>query len=228
MCSCYLQLSSLNIYSIKRYANGNSFEGTFAKDKRQGSGLLRFADGRVNELNDNERPSTYIKVRSTKMIQSPTIDEFGNSIVKYDNGDLYRGEMKDNMRHGTGTMRYANGDVYVLILYYSFIFLFLLLLTYYCTFRFILIHSYEGKFHQNSRQGKGVLTYNSGHVYNGEWNNDLREGRCIYKYFYGDIYEGSYFNDHKSGTGTYVSITKYFLFHNSFYLQFSQNGFSNY
>lgn len=64
--------------------------------------------------------------------------EHGHGIYKYDNGDIYEGEWKDNMRNGHGIYVFTEGDIY------------------------------EGEYKDDKISGYGILKYASGDVYEGE------------------------------------------------------------
>jgi hypothetical protein len=51
---------------------------------------------------------------------------------------------------------------------------------------------YEGGFHHWKRQGKGVLRRRNGEVYNGQFRDGLPNGHGIIKYKNGKTYEGNF------------------------------------
>ena len=62
--------------------------------------------------------------------------------IRLENGDVYKGDVKDGRPSGKGVMRYTNGDVY------------------------------EGSFVDGVRSGQGVMIYSDGTVYSGAWKDD--------------------------------------------------------
>lgn len=64
-------------------------------------------------------------------------------------GSIYRGEWKDNLRHGKGSFEWAEGERYV------------------------------GEFIEDEREGKGTYYWPSGERYEGEWENSMRNGYGI-------------------------------------------------
>lgn len=77
---------------------------------------------------------------------SPKPAELQDEHVEYQEGGTYDGFMKNNKRHGNGTMVYENGDTYV------------------------------GEWSEDQREGQGTLTAKDGTEYSGEWKDDKREG----------------------------------------------------
>ena len=55
------------------------------------------------------------------------------------NGDIYRGEFKNNLRHGKGIMEYNDG------------------------------RTFEGTWRDGRKRGRGTMTYANGDVYTGKW-----------------------------------------------------------
>ena len=77
-----------------QWANGDSYQGTFVKDKRQGQGTLTFASGGeyVGEWFNNQM--------------------HGEGTRRYPNADIYVGSYAHGKREGEGRFYYANGDLF--------------------------------------------------------------------------------------------------------------------
>ena len=60
---------------------------------------------------------------------------------------------------------------------------------------------YDGEWVNDKRTGKGRYTWPSGDFYEGEWNNDNAHGYGIMKSSNGNIYEGEWKNGKKDGKG---------------------------
>lgn len=60
---------------------------------------------------------------------------------------------------------------------------------------------YEGNFLKGKRSGKGVMKYANGDIYEGDWENDLRNGNGKLTKVNGDWFEGVYVNDERNGQG---------------------------
>ena len=80
-------------------------------------------------------------------MRSLNISRYGGAVFRhrFPNGDVFEGEfdLGDTNVNGTGTMTYANGDVYV------------------------------GDWMDWEREGYGIITYANGDIYNGYWRDDV-------------------------------------------------------
>jgi len=85
--------------------------------------------------------------------------------VKYQNGDIYDGSLKNGKREGYGVYAYKNGD------------------------------RYAGDWKNDLREGYGVYTDESGVRYAGDWKNDLREGYGTAIFTDGTRQEGDWKNN---------------------------------
>lgn len=98
---------------------------------------------------------------------------FGNKETAAENGEHYDGDLVNGVRHGRGTMRYANGNVY------------------------------SGQWKNGLKCGMGQFYFAStGDVYIGEFSNDRLNGYGHMKYHTGQVFEGYYSNGVRDGSGT--------------------------
>lgn len=81
----------------------------------------------------------------------------------------YIGELKNDKRHGKGTMYYQNGDKYV------------------------------GDYCNDIKEGKGIYYHSNGDRYEGDYKNGRLEGKGIYYYNNGDREMGDYYEGEKVG-----------------------------
>jgi hypothetical protein len=115
----------------KLYSNGDSYEGDWINNKRNGQGTYTWKDGDIyeGEWVDNKRigkgKMLYINGDS---FEGEWIDTdknrewFGNSFLEekingngkyvWANGNYYEGNLKNSQRHGKGKMVYANGEIF--------------------------------------------------------------------------------------------------------------------
>ena len=132
------------------------------------------------------------------------LDEEGEAIITFDNGNVYEGAFKQHMFNGSGKMTYANGDVY------------------------------NGDWKDDQFHGHGVYTYKNHDFYNGQWcngnmcgigefcwhnfahhkgeyKNSKRNGYGVFHDVKGLCYEGNWVDDMKSGIGkeTYMDGSYY-------------------
>lgn len=123
-------------------------------------------------------------------------------IIRYADGEVYEGELKDKyIKHGYGRMRYSDGV-------------------------------YQGDWKNDKKHGReiGIYKYNNGNIYIGYWKNDKKIKDGIMKYankdqYYGkideedkrhgngqmiyankDVYKGEWANDKRHGKGKYIFI----------------------
>ena len=200
-----------------------SYEGSFAKGVRHGSGTLYFGNGDIykGEMNNGiiegkgklitaelEYEGTFannayegsgkLTLKGgdvlTAVFSKNSI--VGTAKMKYKNGDTYEGGYKDYKRNGFGVLRYAGGAVYE------------------GDFVSNARHGegkmtqadkfiYEGTFSNDSYEGKGKLIYPNGNVYTGNFKDNKPDGpgRMLYKN--GDVYEGLFTSYDKTGKGKY-------------------------
>ena len=83
----------------------------------------------------------------------------------FDNGAVYKGYVKNNMRHGHGVQVWPDGA------------------------------KYEGEWKNNKANGKGTFWHADGDIYEGEWVDDKAEGEGVYTHTNGAKYKGSWKND---------------------------------
>jgi hypothetical protein len=86
--------------------------------------------------------------------------------MTYSSGACYKGQvMGGALRHGTGTMTWADGA------------------------------QYQGEWHYNSAAGKGKFTHADRDVYEGQWLNNKANGKGIYQNAQGARYDGIWLDD---------------------------------
>ena len=93
---------------------------------------------------------------------------------EYDNGDAYRGTMRDGMRHGRGRYEWAHG------------------------------HVYEGGYENDQPHGDGVYIWPSGAQYQGQFVQGVRHGQGRFTWGPGNFYEGEYTLGERTGVGRRV------------------------
>ena len=102
---------------------------------------------------------------------------YGEAI--YSDGNVYKGEWKDNTHDGKGKLTYRNGWFY------------------------------EGEWKDGKYDGKGKMTYGNGWFYEGEWKDGLKNGQGKMTYVDGMVYEGEWEDGKYDGKGklTYADGT---------------------
>ncbi|KAL9184895.1 hypothetical protein ACHAXT_002672 [Thalassiosira profunda] len=102
-----------------------------------------------------------------------TTDEPNSSTIRWGNGDVYEGPVKNGKPHGKGVFKYGNGCVY------------------------------DGEVKDGMPHGKGIFKFTNGDVFDGQWVNGKRNGRGIYTWKDGAAYDGEYQDDQKHGKGVF-------------------------
>ena len=119
--------------------------------------------------------------------------------ITLSNGDIYKGEISNNLPNGEGTYTFTNGDIYVGEFIDGVI---------QGKGKYIWASSkdeYEGDFVNGLMDGKGKYraTYEA-FIYEGDFKNDLASGTGIFIFDYGDKYEGEVLNWMFHGNGKYT------------------------
>merc|ERR1719345_445593 len=89
-------------------------------------------------------------------------------------GQLYQGQLEDQMKHGAGVLHYDFGNVRLV---------------------------YKGDFVHNKKHGRGVLTWTQ-NMYEGQFANGEFHGQGCMTWANGNQYVGEYVNGNKHGVGT--------------------------
>ena len=100
-------------------------------------------------------------------------DTGDNVLIRYQNGDSYRGAAVGGVREGFGAYFFADGGFY------------------------------RGCFHADNYEGYGMLDEGNGKVYKGLWKNDKRCGYGVQTYANGEVYRGWWKDDRFHGFGRY-------------------------
>ncbi len=118
--------------------------------------------------------------------------------MKYNTGEVYEGNWKNDKKHGIGKFKYKNGDVY------------------------------EGNWENDKKHGNGKMEYINGNVYNGEWKDNEKYGNGTMKYNNGDVYEGDWENNNRNGHGTITYFNGDVYKGGWKYNQYDKNGIMEY
>ncbi len=97
----------------------------------------------------------------------------GTGILRFSNGDKYKGMWKEHYRTGYGELYTKSGDVF------------------------------KGNFLKNHFEGKGTMQYRNGDLYVGEWHESKAHGQGEYRFSNGAYYIGSFVRGLFEGFGVY-------------------------
>ncbi|OSM06147.1 MORN repeat-containing protein [Magnetofaba australis] len=99
----------------------------------------------------------------------------GFSVVRFANGNVYRGYYHKGRKHGQGLFIWRDG------------------------------RRYEGEWRNGRMNGVGVMSFPLGSRYVGQFVNDKKQGSGVYHWANGGVYEGEFHNNLRHGLGVYVS-----------------------
>ena len=188
-----------------KWYSGEVYEGEFLKDKRNEKGTMKYSNGDVYEgewKNSNRHViGTFKYANGKNEIGSWTDDKLnklttGNTKIKDEEGE-YIGELVNGKKHGKGTMKGIDGNVYE------------------GEWKEGLMHGkgiykwsdcitvYEGEFVDGNFNGKGIKKDAEGDVYEGFWKDDLMHGKGKMKFADGNVYEGEWKDNLFNGNGIY-------------------------
>ena len=167
------------LYSL----DGNYYEGTFLKGKKEGKGIIIYKNGAKyeGEIKNNLHNGVG---KLSQLDGEVFIGEWkegkinGNGVRYHNNGDIYSGHYINSIRDGTGKYIFSNGD------------------------------SYEGKWKNGKANGKGIYKFKNGNIYEGNFENNNFCGQGCFKKKKGDIYFGEFKNGVLNGEGTIINKDK--------------------
>jgi len=123
-------------------------------------------------------------------------ERHGNGVLKWQNGDVYKGTFWENKRQGHGSLTFADGTEYVGMweddLFHGE-----------GTRRFANGDVYTGHYAYGKRSGPGRCYFANGDMYVGEFRNDMISGFGRYYYNNGQRYEGNFYQGKRHGRGKY-------------------------
>ena len=138
---------------------------------------------KTNHLNDQQSTESVLQQQPLQEEQPFEQQCKRHQLFKFSDvdgsGDLYRGGFivvtrlsgREIIKHGLGTIQYANGSVY------------------------------EGMWVRGQREGYGRLIHPTGDMYEGDWMNDKANGRGTFSNLDGYTYEGEWLDDCQHGEG---------------------------
>jgi hypothetical protein len=180
-----------SIITEYKTSSGRVFQGTFERHERYPLPLL--TKGKITfEKNQQAKffkGELYINITDNEQL----IHSYKKGKMVWNSGHIYNGEFANNFKHGRGTLKSPNGEIFEGFFandnyHYGKI-----------TFKNGSI--YEGNFKDNKFHGYGKFMKNK-FSFIGTFNRgDYQEG--ISKFANGDTYEGSYLNNKKNGYGKY-------------------------
>ncbi|CAD8206866.1 unnamed protein product [Paramecium pentaurelia] len=114
--------------------------------------------------------------------------------INYQNGDVYEGELLNDLKDGLGTYYYENGEKFDGLFSED-------LIHGYGKYYFIGGHKYEGDWYQGEKSGMGILDFSTGDRYIGGFYKDAFDGDGTFEYKNGDVFKGKWKKGKKNGQG---------------------------
>ena len=152
-------------YGTFKDSRGNSYEGNWNLDKKQGHGKQTFVvdafhkHKSVNDSNSSIEADFYKRGGKLETLVSP-INISSHLFI-----GVYDGNFDQNQFSGFGKFTYNEGSYY------------------------------EGTWKQDKMDGIGILYGSDGSVYNGEWKQNMKHGKGVYKDPQNNVLDGIWEND---------------------------------
>jgi hypothetical protein len=119
--------------------------------------------------------------------------------LKFSNGDVYDGQVRNGVPHGRGKYIFSNGDICEGQFHEGE-----LDGQAQCKLTFPDGETYEGQWSNKMRHGSGKMVFKNGCIYNGQWNNDERHGQGVLTLLDGNSYNGQWSHDMIHGKGKFT------------------------
>ncbi len=172
-------------YGVAKYENGTVYEGYWEDNKPHGQGKYTYGESSKSESFEGNFVKGVIQGHGIFKLRSGTVYEgnftdgktTGDFTVKYDNGEVYVGQLVNSIRHGKGKITYNANDKR---------------------------DYYEGDWDNGNRHGEGTLVWKSGEKYVGQWGSNVLNGKGRREYSENSTwlyYEGEHKNDKREGFG---------------------------
>ena len=110
----------------------------------------------------------------TTLCAVPAMADGSGQTIRYSNGDVYVGDVVNDLPNGSGTYTLPSGQ------------------------------TYHGDFADGYFNGQGVYKWDDGSWYAGNFTKDLFEGKGIYHWSTGEFYAGDFTQDERTGMGTFI------------------------
>ncbi len=162
-------------YERKTDTRGAVCEGKFIKNLN--CYISDFIDNKDTTYTIETKHNSYIK-KYIVQIKDGCIADYGT--IKYADGSIYEGQIKDGYPHGIGvrTGRYYKDEGQFIDGFIS-----------YGTRTSSCKDVYEGEFAKNVYNGKGKIKFANGEIHEGHWLDDKRNGNGKVIYPNGEIYD---------------------------------------
>lgn len=184
------------------WSNGQRYDGTWEDDRPQGRGTMRFADGNHYEgqLVDGTPQG---QGRMAFASGDSYIGEFGQGVphgrgtYTWKSGQRFEGDWQRGNPQGAGQMHFANGNQYQGAIVNGLP---------HGDGRMVYASgdTYAGGFSVGVPDGKGVFNWKNGDRYDGQWKAGSKDGEGVFVWGNGDRFEGLFANDRQTEQGKLI------------------------
>ncbi|HSV53260.1 MAG TPA: caspase family protein [Burkholderiaceae bacterium] len=205
------------------WANGDQFEGTLEKGKREGTGRFSWSNGQYYEgawLDDRPNGSGTLRFPDGNQFEGTVVNgqPEGQGRMRYASEDTYVGQLSQGLPHGrgvytwksgqrfdgdwqkgapqgSGNMQFANGNQYQGGIANGIP---------HGAGRMVYASgdTYTGNFSVGVPDGNGVFAWKNGDQYSGQWKSGNKDGQGVFVWGNGDRWEGVFSNDRQTEQGT--------------------------
>ncbi|PRP86455.1 hypothetical protein PROFUN_05374 [Planoprotostelium fungivorum] len=168
---------------VRLYSNGSKYQGHFANNKREGYGILYYANGKTEydgfwKMDKKWGEGTHTNEDASVVYKGQwKADEYHGAGHLVSPMEEYMGEWRHNKRDGRGCTTIPGADA----------------------------GKYDGEWKDDLADGKGTMLFNNGDRYDGDWKAGAQEGRGIMVYKNGDRYDGQWRDGLRVGKGSFYS-----------------------
>ena len=166
------------------------------KDSRHEGSLTAANASRVTAVTAAAPPPETTRVAPAPRV-APTSKLTGQVHYKWENGDVFDGQMLAGKRNGKGRFVWASGQIYdgdwrddVAVGEGSMV--------------FVNGDRYQGQVKDGKPHGRGRMQFSNGDTYEGQLDQSIADGEGTYTEKDGSRYTGQWKSGQKSGRGTYV------------------------
>lgn len=161
------------------WANGDQFEGTLDKGKREGTGRFSWSNGQHYDgawQDDRPNGSGTLRFPGGNQYEGAVVNgqPEGQGRMRYASDDTYAGQFSEGLPHGRGVYTWKNGQ------------------------------RFDGDWQKGAPQGSGNMQFANGNQYQGSIANGLPHGAGRMVYAAGDIYTGNFSVGVPDGNGVFV------------------------
>ncbi len=161
------------------WSNGDVFDGTLVKGRRQGNGAFVWANGQRYEGEwKDDTPH-------------------GKGKLQFANGNRYEGDVNAGIAEGMGRMQYASGDIYIGRLLAG-------VPNGRGAYTWKNGQVFDGEWKAERPNGNGILKFANGNIFEGPVVNGVPNGQGKLSFATGELYTGVVVNGEPEGQGSFT------------------------